>query len=84
MSMKQTPVKLGDGGRIVIPSDYRKALGIEAGDELLLHMERGKLILMTRKTAIAYVQEQMAPYLVKGRMLSEELIAERKEQADDD
>jgi len=84
MTMEQTPVKLGEGGRIVIPSDYRKALGIEVGDELLLHMEKGKLILMTRLQAIEYVQEQMAPYLVKERNLSEELIAERREQSDDE
>ncbi|MCA0756825.1 AbrB/MazE/SpoVT family DNA-binding domain-containing protein [Paenibacillus sp. N4] len=79
--MEQTPVKLGEGGRIVIPSEYRKALGLNIGDELLLHMENGKLILMTRSQAIAYVQEQMARYVTDGRQLSDELIADRKEQS---
>jgi len=82
MPANQTSVKLGEGGRIVIPSDYRKAMGVEIGDELHLHMEQGRLILMTRRQAIEYVQEQMAPYLAPGRHLSEELIAERREQAD--
>ncbi|CAM3996169.1 AbrB/MazE/SpoVT family DNA-binding domain-containing protein [Paenibacillus alkaliterrae] len=82
--MEQTPIKLGEGGRIVIPSEFRKALGIKVGDELLLHLEKGKMILMTRTQAIEYVQEQLAGYAVDGRILSEELIAERKEQSDHD
>ncbi|CAM4427688.1 AbrB/MazE/SpoVT family DNA-binding domain-containing protein [Paenibacillus alkaliterrae] len=80
--MEQTPIKLGEGGRIVIPSEYRKALGLNIGDELLLHMENGKLIIMNRSQAIAYVQEQMARYVTDGRILSDELISERKEQID--
>jgi len=81
--MEHASVKLGEGGRIVIPADYRKALGVETGDELMLHMEHGRMYLLTRKQAIAYVQEQMARYQVEGT-LSEELIMERKQQARDE
>lgn len=77
--MNQTPVKIGEGGRIVIPSEFRKALGIEIGDELLLHIENSKMILMTRVQAIEYVQEQMAQYTTGDRVLSEELLAERRD-----
>ncbi|MDQ6423125.1 AbrB/MazE/SpoVT family DNA-binding domain-containing protein [Paenibacillus sp. LHD-117] len=80
--MHQIPVKLGEGGRVVIPADVRKALGIEVGDELMLHMENGKIILMTRKQAIQYVQEQMSQYQIGDRVLSEELLEERKGEAD--
>ena len=76
--MQQIPVKLGEGGRLVIPADIRKSLGLEIGDELMLHLENGKLILMTRKQAIQYVQEQMGKYDVGRRILSEELIEDRK------
>lgn len=78
--MHRTPVKIGEGGRIVIPSEFRKALGIEIGDELILHIENGKIILMTRIQAIEYVQEQMSKYSTGGRILSEELIKERREE----
>ncbi|MNC18465.1 SpoVT / AbrB like domain protein [compost metagenome] len=77
--MNRTPVKIGEGGLIVIPAEYRKALGIDIGDELILHMESGKMILLTRKQAIEYVQEEMSKYSVNGRVLSEELIAERRD-----
>lgn len=79
--MDKVPVKIGEGGRIVIPSEYRKALKLNIGDELMLHMEDNRMILMTRKQAIEYVQERMGSYSTEGRILSGELIKERKDEA---
>jgi AbrB family looped-hinge helix DNA binding protein len=80
--LKQFPVKLGEGGRVVIPVDVRKELGIDVGDELMLHMEEGKLVLLTRKQAIQYVQEQMAKYEIGDRVLSQELIDDRRRETE--
>ena len=74
-------VKVSEGGRVVIPADCRKAMGIEIGDELVLHMEHGKIELFTRKRAIQYVQEELAKYMTDGRQLADELIAERRNEA---
>lgn len=82
--MNKVSVKLGEGGRIVIPSEFRKSMGLDVGDELILHMENNKLLLMTRTQAIEYVQEQMSKYSVEGRVLSDELISERREEANDE
>lgn len=82
--MDKVSVKLGEGGRIVIPSEFRKSMGLDVGDELILHMENNKLLLMTRIQAIEYVQEQMSKYSVEGRVLSDELISERREEANDE
>ncbi|MCR2806622.1 AbrB/MazE/SpoVT family DNA-binding domain-containing protein [Paenibacillus soyae] len=82
--MHHIPVKLGEGGRLVIPAEIRKTLGLEIGDELLLHMENGKLVVMTRKQAIQYVQEQMSRYDVGQRVLSEELMEERRGEERDE
>jgi len=79
--MAGVTVKMSEGGRIVIPAEYRKELGIEVGDDLLLHMEKGRIVLLTRKQAIQYVQEQVARYNIEGRKLSEEIIAERRLEA---
>lgn len=79
--MDKVPVKIGEGGRIVIPAEFRKALGVGVGDELLLQLDEGRLLLMTRAQAIVYVQERLAKYTVADRSLSDELIAERKDQA---
>ncbi len=80
--MKDVSVRIGEGGRVVIPAEYRKALGIDVGDELILHMDHGTIVMLTRKQAIQYVQEQMAKYTVSGRKLSDEVIAERRKEAE--
>lgn len=46
-------------------------------------MDQNRLILMTRKQAIAYVQERMSQYKTEDRILSEELIMERKDEANE-
>jgi AbrB family looped-hinge helix DNA binding protein len=74
-------VKVCEGGRVVIPAEFRKAMGIEIGDELILHMEHGKIELFTRKQAIQYVQEEFANYVKDGRQLADELITERRNEA---
>lgn len=82
--MKEASLKLGEGGRIVIPAEYRKELGIDVGDELILHMDKGRMVLFTRKQAIQYVQEQMAQYRSGDCPASDELIAERRKEANDE
>jgi AbrB family looped-hinge helix DNA binding protein len=78
-------VKISEGGRIVIPAEFRKALGIDIGDELILHLEHGRMTLLTRKQAVLYVQEQAAQYTTaKDSLLSEQLIAERRKEATDE
>jgi len=37
--------KLTQNGRIVIPASYRTALGIKAGDEVILRMEDNELCI---------------------------------------
>ena len=76
--MNQVKTKLAEGGRIVIPAEYRQALGLQVGDEVILRLEEGTLRIFTPKQAIKYAQELLRPYLPEGRSLSDELIAERR------
>ncbi len=41
--MTEIRVKLADGGRIAIPAEYRAAMDLRAGDELLLRLEAGEV-----------------------------------------
>ncbi len=84
--MDRAPVKISEGGRIVIPIEFRKALGVDIGDELILHMEDGKMLLLTRRQALQYVQDQVSFYknVQDRRLLADELIAERKIEAADE
>ena len=69
------------GGRLVIPSVYRKALGIKPGDAVMLILEDGQLKIITRHQALAQAQALVRKYIPAGRSLSEELIQERREEA---
>jgi len=73
--------KVREGGRLVIPAAYRKALGLKPGDEVLLMLEDGEIRVVSTRQAIARAQTLVRRYVPKGRNLSEELIQERREEA---
>jgi len=81
--MIQIKTRLAEGGRIVIPAEYRQALGLHTGDEVILRLEDGTLRIFTPAQAIKHAQELLRPYLPQGRSLSDELIAERRTEAED-
>lgn len=74
-------VKLGSNGRLVIPAEYRKALGVEEGDELVVRFEDGELRLSTRKVALRRAQERVRRYVPEGVSLADEVIRKRREEA---
>ena len=73
--------KLREGGRLVIPAEYRKALGIKPGDEVLLTLEDGEIRVVSTRQAVARSQALLRRYIPKGRSLSGELIKQRREEA---
>jgi AbrB family looped-hinge helix DNA binding protein len=70
-----------EGGRLVIPAAYRKALGLKPGDEVLLSLEDGEIRVVSTRQAVARAQTLVRRYIPEGRSLSEELIKERREEA---
>ncbi|HEU5327527.1 MAG: AbrB/MazE/SpoVT family DNA-binding domain-containing protein [Thermomicrobiales bacterium] len=81
VAMETVAVRVSEGGRIVIPAEYRRALGLQVGDEILLQLDDHELRLFTRRQAIRRVQEMLRGTLPPGRSPSEELIAERRAEA---
>jgi len=70
--------RINQNGRVVIPASFRKALGIECGDEIVLRVEQNELRITTLKNRLARAQQRIGSYLGKGARLSQELIAERR------
>jgi AbrB family looped-hinge helix DNA binding protein len=70
--------KLAEGGRIVIPVEYRQALGLHVGDEVILRLENGEVRIFTPQQAIKRAQELVRRYVPEERSLSDELLEERK------
>ena len=77
----ETRTRVNQNGRVVIPAAYRKALGIEAGDEVILRMEDDELRITTMKRRIERAQRRIRQYVKPGVSLADELIAERREAA---
>ncbi len=73
--------KLNENGRIVIPVALRQQMGLKAGDTLLLRVEGDVLVLESQRARIRRVQESLNRLIPADRVLSEELIAERRKEA---
>jgi len=72
-------VVLGVQGRLVVPADARKELGLAAGDELVLHTEGGRLVLERREDAARRLRGLYASPATHGAV--DELIADRRQAA---
>ncbi len=77
----ETRLKINESGRVVIPASFRKALGVKAGDEILLRMEEGELCITTMKRRIERAQRLVRKYVKSGTSLVDELIADRRREA---
>jgi AbrB family looped-hinge helix DNA binding protein len=80
--MERTVTKMGEGGRLVIPAEYRRALGVEPGDELLLVLEENSVRVLTPREGIRRAQALVRSYVQEGTRLSDELIQERRRSAE--
>ena len=74
--------KVAEGGAIVIAARYREALGLQVGDAVLLRLEDGELRVYTFDQAVRRAQAIVRQYIPEGRLLSEELITERRREAE--
>lgn len=80
--MSKTMTKLGEAGRLVIPAEYRKALGVETGDDLVLILEENSLRVVTPREGIRRAQALVRSYIPEGRRLSDELIEDRRRESE--
>jgi AbrB family looped-hinge helix DNA binding protein len=75
-------LKIGPGGRVVIPAEMREALGAEEGDTLLASVVDGEMRLVSTQTAIKRAQAIVRAYIpAGGPSLVDELIADRRAEA---
>jgi AbrB family looped-hinge helix DNA binding protein len=80
--MNGVSAKIAEGGRVVIPAEYRRKLGLEPGDEVIIRLEDGELRILTRAEAVKRAQSLVKRHVKKGRSLVDELSGERREEAE--
>jgi AbrB family looped-hinge helix DNA binding protein len=81
MPINDVSAKIAAGGRIVIPANFRRELGVEVGDEILLRLDEGEVRILKRDQAIRKAQAMVRKSVPKGRSLVQELLAERRRAA---
>ena len=79
--MTRVRTRLDQGGRVVIPAEYQRALGLQSGEEVILRLENGELRMISLPEAIRRAQALVRQHVPAGRSLSDELIAERSSES---
>jgi AbrB family looped-hinge helix DNA binding protein len=77
----ETRTRVNENGRVVIPSSFRKALGIKVGDEIVLRIEDDELRITTQQRRIQRAQRRARQHVKPGTSLVNELLAERRKAA---
>ncbi|MGO8932498.1 MAG: AbrB/MazE/SpoVT family DNA-binding domain-containing protein [Terracidiphilus sp.] len=73
--------RVNDNGRIVIPANIRKSMGLRPGDVVVMSLEDGVLRIESHLSRIRRIQEEFKKFATPGTLASDELIAERREEA---
>lgn len=82
MSGTAVTVKVGPNGRIVLPAEIRRKMGVAPGDIVVLeYRKNGTLQIVSRREAVRQAQALVRKFVGKDRRLSQELSDERRKEA---
>lgn len=73
--------KMSVGGRVVVPAEIRKALGLKEGDTVLWELVDGEARLTTKRERLCRAQALVCQCVPADVSLVDELIAERHAEA---
>lgn len=74
--------KMSDGGRLLIPAELRRQLGMQPGASVVIDVADGELRVRSVDAAVARAQAIVRRYVPADVNLSEELIRERRKAAE--
>lgn len=74
--------KLVSGGRLQIPARVRRELGLKDGDAVLMNTVEGELRVRPYRDVLAEIQQRLRRFIPEGVSLADELIAERRSEAE--
>ena len=79
---REQVVRMGSAGRFVIPAKLRKAIGLKPGDPVIVRLSEEGLILTTPELAIRTAQALVRKHVSRDQRLADELIQERRHEAE--
>lgn len=82
-AVRDQRVTMDAKGRVVLPRSVREAAELSTGTGLIASVEADGSIRIEKVSArIAQMQDRFAKYAAPGRLASDELIAERRREAE--
>ena len=82
--MEAQRVKIIDGGKLIIPASMRRALGLSTGDTVLVDVADGELRVRSVPKALERARAILRRHVPEGVSLADELIADRRREAEDE
>ena len=79
--MQPMRARMDAQGRVLIPAEYRRALGIREGDLVTLRIDGGVLQVITVHEGIRRAQAMVRKYVPADVSLVDELLTERRAEA---
>ena len=73
--------KITEGGRLIVPAELRRRLGLHPGSMVILDVSDEELRVRSLDRAVERAQAIVQNFVPEGVSLSEELIRERREEA---
>jgi AbrB family looped-hinge helix DNA binding protein len=70
--------RLGENGRVVIPTEFRKQLGLKAGDPLIVRLDEDGIRIESRQAAVRAAQRMVREHVPEGELLTERLFEMRR------
>ena len=82
--MREKRTRLGENGRIVIPAEFRKLLGLKIGDPLVVRLDEDGLRIESRRAAVRAAQRMVRERVPEGELLTERLFNMRRAETRDE
>jgi AbrB family looped-hinge helix DNA binding protein len=80
--MASQAVKIIDGGKLIIPAAFRRKLGIDTGDTVVIELGEDGLHVRSLSSAVRRAQDIVREFVPDDVSLADELIAERRIEAE--
>jgi AbrB family looped-hinge helix DNA binding protein len=74
--------RVTSGGRVVLPAEARVALGLRDGTPVRVFLQDGRLTIVPFAEIIRDIQARWRRYIPGDRSLADELIADRRAEAE--
>lgn len=81
-SSKTLQVKIDASGRVIIPAETQLRKSVKEGEPLFITEDEHGVHIKTLMQSVREAQELFRPYVPEGRSMVDELIAERRAEAE--